>query len=195
MTETIAAIIWVASIVLSLVIRFPHQRRARKQATMMDDEDAADWFFLVGAQLGLIVIPFVYVATGFPALADHEFRPWMGWIGLVVEVGFAWLFFRSHRELGKNWSITLEIRDQHRLVTDGLYRYVRHPMYAAFWLWAIAQAFLIPNWFAGLAGLAGIAGLYFSRVGKEERVMERTFGEEYRSYCARTGRIVPKLFG
>ena len=54
--------------------------------------------------------------------------------------------------LGRNWSITLEIRDSHRLVTDGLYRYVRHPMYTSFWLWAIAQALLIPNWIAGLQG-------------------------------------------
>ena len=84
-------------------------------------------------------------------------------------------------------------RDQHRLVTDGLYRYVRHPMYASFWLWAIAQALLIPNWIAGLAGLAGVAGLYFSRVGKEERLMQQAFGEEYRAYCATTGRVVPRL--
>lgn len=195
MTQTLAAIIWAMSMAAALVIRLPHQRRARKQPTAVDADDAADWFFLVGAQIGLILIPLVYVVVGFPALADHTFHPWMGWVGLLVEAAFAWLFFQSHRELGKNWSITLEIRERHTLVTDGLYRYVRHPMYAAFWLWAIAQAFLIPNWFAGLAGLAGVAGLYFSRVGKEERAMERTFGEEYRAYCARTGRIVPKLFG
>ena len=86
-----------------------------------------------------------------------------GLAGLVVEALFVGLFFESHRALGTNWSITLEIRDRHRLVTDGLYRYVRHPMYSSFWLWAIAQALLIPNWIAGLTGLAGVAGLYFSR--------------------------------
>lgn len=195
MTETIAAIIWAASIALSLVIRLPHQRRARKQAVAADNRDVADLAFLMGAQLGLIAIPLVYVATGFPAFADYAFHPWMGWVGALVEAGFAWLFFESHRELGRNWSIALEIRDKHSLVTDGLYRYVRHPMYAAFWLWAIAQAFLIPNWFAGLAGLVGVAGLYFSRVGKEEEVMRRTFGEAYDTYSARTGRVIPKLFG
>ena len=53
---------------------------------------------------------------------------------------------------GRNWSVSLEIRDKRRLVTDGLYRYVRHPMYASFWMWAIAQALLIPNRWPGLPG-------------------------------------------
>ena len=90
---------------------------------------------------------------------------------------------------GKNWSVSLEIRDEHQLVTDGLYRYVRHPMYSSFWLWAIAQFFLLPNWVAGLAGLIGVAILYFFRVGKEEAMMRGRFGEAYDQYsCAHRAR-------
>ena len=155
--------------------------------------DLSDRLVLAGAAIGLSLFPLVYLVTGFPAFADHAFRAWMGWAGAIVEVLFVWLFFESHRALGRNWSIALEIRHSHRLVTDGLYRYVRHPMYTSFWLWAIAQALLIPNWIAGFAGLAGVAGLYFSRVGKEERLMEQAFGEQYRAYCATTGRVVPRL--
>lgn len=193
MTQTIAAIVWATGMVLWFAIRYPHQRRARKIAVVSQDRDLGDRLVLAGAAIGLSLFPLVYLLTGFPAFADHAFRVWMGWAGATVEVLFVWLFFESHRALGRNWSITLEIRDSHRLVTDGLYRYVRHPMYTSFWLWAIAQALLIPNWIAGLAGLAGVAGLYFSRVGKEERLMEQTFGDEYRAYCAKTGRVVPRL--
>ena len=193
MTQAIAAIIWAAGMVLWFVIRYPHQRRARTIAVVAQGRDRGDRLFLAGAAIGLSLFPLAHVLTGFPAFADHAFRPWMGWVGLVVEALFVGLFFESHRALGRNWSITLEIRDQHRLVTDGLYRYVRHPMYSSFWLWAIAQALLIPNWIAGLTGLAGVAGLYFSRVGKEERLMEQAFGDEYRAYCATTGRVVPRL--
>ena len=193
MTQTIAAIVWAAGIVLWFAIRYPHQRRASKIAVVSQRRDLGDRLFLAGAGVGLSLFPLVYVLTGFPAFADYAFRPWLGWTGAIVEVLFVGLFFESHRALGRNWSVTLEIRDKHRLVTDGLYRYVRHPMYTSFWLWAIAQALLIPNWIAGLAGLVGVAGLYFSRVGKEERLMELAFGEEYRSYCARTGRVIPRL--
>jgi protein-S-isoprenylcysteine O-methyltransferase Ste14 len=193
MSETVAAIVWAAGMVLWFAIRYPHQRRARKITVVAQGRDLGDRLFLAGAGVGLALFPLVYVLSGFPAFADYAFRPWMGWAGTVVEMLFVWLFFEAHRALGRNWSVTLEIRDEHRLVTDGLYRYIRHPMYTSFWLWAIAQALLIPNWIAGFAGLAGVAALYFSRVGKEERLMEQAFGEEYRAYSATTGRVIPRL--
>ena len=64
-------------------------------------------------------------------------------------------------------------------------------MYSAFWLWAIAQALLLPNWIAGFAGLAGFGILFFGRVAREEQMMLETFGDSYRAYMARTGRIFP----
>jgi protein-S-isoprenylcysteine O-methyltransferase Ste14 len=192
MTPDIAAIIWAVGLVAWAVIRAPHQRRARKIKVVNDSRTTADRAALGAATVGLSVIPLIYVATGIPAFADYAFRPWMGWVGLLVELGFLALFHASHKQLGKNWSVSLEIRDRHELVTDGLYRYVRHPMYSSFWLWAIAQFFLLPNWVAGLAGLIGVAILYFCRVGKEEAMMRQTFGEAYDDYAARTGRVVPR---
>jgi protein-S-isoprenylcysteine O-methyltransferase Ste14 len=88
----------------------------------------------------------------------------------------------------------LEVKDQHVLMTDGIYRRVRHPMYTAFWLWALAQSVLIPNAIAGPAGLVGFGTLYFFRVRKEESLMLATFGDEYRSYMQRTGRLVPRVY-
>ena len=52
-------------------------------------------------------------------------------------------------------------------------------MYTAFWLWAVAQALLLPNWIAGLSGLVGFGTLYFMRIEKEERLMLETFGEAF----------------
>ena len=194
MTPTIAAIIWALGLVGWTIIRQPHQRRARKLKTVTDSRSTADRLALGFASFCLSVVPLVHVLTGFPALADYTFRPWMGWAGLVVQVLFLALFYASHRQLGRNWSVSLEIRDDHRLVTDGLYRYVRHPMYSSFWLWAIAQALLLPNWVAGLSGLLGVGILYLARVGAEETMMEKHFGEQYRSYAARTGRVIPRVF-
>jgi len=193
MTQTLAAIIWAVGLVAWAAIRAPHQRRARKIGVVRDSRSVADRLALGAASLGLSVIPIIYVATGFPAAADYPFRPWMGWVGLIVEIAFLWLFYASHGQLGRNWSVTLEIRDQHKLVTDGLYRYVRHPMYSSFWLWALAQFFLLPNWVAGLSGLIGVAILYFSRVGKEEAMMRQAFGADYDAYARRTGRVIPRI--
>ena len=104
------------------------------------------------------------------------------------------LFYRVHKELGRNWSDSLEVREQQKLVTDGLYAYVRHPMYTAFFLWAVAQALLLPNWFAGLAGLVGFGTLFLFRVGREEAMMLDAFGDEYRAYMARTARLIPHIY-
>ena len=64
-------------------------------------------------------------------------------------------------------------------------------MYTAFLLMAVGQAFLISNWVGGLAGLVGFSALFFPRVGKEERLMLDTFGEDYALYMGRTRRLVP----
>ena len=191
MTANIAAIIWVAGIVIWFIIRWPHQKRARKMKVASHRRSNAERAVLLAASVGLVVVPAAHLTTGIFNFANYPFIPALGWAGAIVMAGFLWLFRESHRQLGKNWSITLEIRETHKLVTDGLYQYVRHPMYSAFWLWAIAQALLLPNWIAGLAGLVGVGLLYFSRVAKEEKMMRENFGAEYEAFCARTGRVFP----
>ena len=143
---------------------------------------------------GLGILPFVYVISNAPQFANYPFRPWQAWLGAAAFAASLWLFHRTHRELGRNWSVTLEVREQHALVTTGVYSRVRHPMYSAFWLWALAQALLLPNWIAGPAGLIGFGTLFFLRVGREEALMIETFGEEYRRYMARTSRILPGIY-
>ena len=59
---------------------------------------------------------------------------------------------------------------------------------------ALGQAFLLANWFVGLAGLVGFAILFFLRVDKEEQMMLEFFGPQYRDYMNRTKRIIPYLY-
>jgi protein-S-isoprenylcysteine O-methyltransferase Ste14 len=115
-------------------------------------------------------------------------------LGMVFAGAALAIFHLSHSALGRNWSVSLEIRQGHKLVTEGIYRHVRHPMYAAFWLWAVAQALLLTNWVAGAAGFVGFGTLFFGRVGREERMMLESFGEEYRAYMARTYRLIPGIY-
>jgi protein-S-isoprenylcysteine O-methyltransferase Ste14 len=143
---------------------------------------------------GLFAVPFTYALTDQPKFAGYPFHPLQAWLGVAVLVGAMALFWRTHRDLGRAWSVTLEIRTEHRLVTHGIYARLRHPMYAAFWLWALSQALLLPNWIAGLSGLVGFGTLFFCRVGHEERMMLERFGAEYREYVRRTKRIVPGVY-
>jgi len=194
MTPTIAKIILVIGAIAWFVIRLPHQKRSWKTKTRLDQRTTREKILLTCSFTGLGIIPFLYVAFHVPRFADYPFQPVLAWLGAAVFAASLWLFYRVHQELGRNWSDSLEVREQHKLVTDGLYRYVRHPMYTAFFMWALAQALLLPNWIAGPAGLVGFGILFLLRVGREEAMMLESFGEEYRAYMARTARLIPHIY-
>src|SRR5689334_352627 len=105
MTETLAATIWALGLIVWVAIRFPYRRRARRIQIAAAERTLSERLLLPAATVGLAVIPAIYLATGFPEFADYLFRPWMGWLGLVVEILFLALFHASHRWLGRNWSV------------------------------------------------------------------------------------------
>lgn len=194
MTSSISLLIWAVCLLAWVVIRLPYQRRAMKIRVSRDARTLQDRMALGAATVGLAAIPVLYLATDLVDFADYRFQPWLAWVGVPLSVAFLVLFVASHRALGRNWSVSLEIRREHRLVTEGLYRYVRHPMYSSFWLWALAQTCLVQNAIAGPAGLVGVAILYYTRVGPEEAMMRDAFNGAYDVYARRTGRVVPKVW-
>lgn len=101
---------------------------------------------------------------------------------------------KKNVDLGTNRSILLEVREQHRLITQGVYRRIRHPVYLALGLYSIGQALVIPNWVAGPSNLIAFAILYALRIRAEERMMVEEFGDEYAAYSARTKRLIPGVW-
>jgi protein-S-isoprenylcysteine O-methyltransferase Ste14 len=188
-----AKIIWCIGVVGWFVIRYPHARRSRRTAKLRIFNRNIERALLTISTCGLGIVPAVYVFTGVPSFAAYPLQVWQPWTGAAIFALALWMFRRTHSDLGRNWSVALEVREKHSLVTEGTYKYVRHPMYAAFWLWALAQAVLLPNWIAGFAGIAGFGTLYLLRVGREERMLLETFGNDYRAYMNRTWRIIPRL--
>ena len=140
-----------------------------------------------------ILLPLLHIFTRWLTFADYGLSVWAGFSGILIFALAIWLLWRSHADLGINWRVTTELREKHTLVTSGVFKYIRHPMYSAHWLWGIAQILLIHNWIAGLASLVIIIPLYILRVRREEQMMLKQFGEEYRAYMSQTGRILPRL--
>ena len=184
-------VIWFAGLVAWYIIRHPFERRARKVAPIKSLFGRREWGLLALAFAGLVIVPGVYALTGFPRVLDRPVVPWIAYLGVAVLCGALALFYRSHLDLGRNWSISLEIRSEHRLVRTGVYRLIRHPMYSSFFLLALAQLLLLPNWLAGASGLVGVGLLYTFRIRQEERMMLERFGADYRDYMASTKRLVP----
>ena len=175
------------------VIRRPFERKSSRNVLLRDAMDGREKALLAISLTGLGIIPALYIATGFPAGFDQAFSPLRAVAGLLVFVAALVLFHATHKALGRNWSVTLAVREEHALVTAGVYRFVRHPMYTAFWMWAIAQALTLQNWVAGPAGIIGFGTLYLLRVGREEALMRETFGAAWDAYAARTPRVIPFL--
>ncbi|MBB3773164.1 protein-S-isoprenylcysteine O-methyltransferase Ste14 [Angulomicrobium tetraedrale] len=189
-----AKIVWAVGVVGWYVIRIPFEQKVKRERIVDARHRLRELILLSCSTLGLGIIPMFWATSPLFSFADYPYSVVQFGLGTAVFAFALWLFRRTHEDLGRNWSVTLEIKDEHKLITGGVYRYVRHPMYSAFFLWAVAQLILVPNWIAGPAGIVGFGILYAFRIGKEERMMLDTFGEEYRAYSARTARLLPGIY-
>jgi protein-S-isoprenylcysteine O-methyltransferase Ste14 len=191
MTAAACEVIWFMGLVAWYIIRRRFERKAKKVGVVESFFGRRDATLLIMAVIAMFVVPLIYVLTGFPKSLDRSDIPATAWLGVATLCAALSLFYRSHDDLGRNWSISLEIRKDHRLVTTGVYQLIRHPMYSSFFLLGLAQILLLPNWFAGGAGLLAIGTLYGFRVRQEEQMMLERFGGDYRRYMAGTKRIIP----
>lgn len=174
------------------LVRKRFTSKNKKQDFIREEKSTSDVILLLFDAIGML-IPLVYVFSPWLDFANYSIPFWIGWTGTLLFVCAIYILYLSHADLGKNWSPVLGIKREHTLVTSGIYRYIRHPMYAAHLLWAIAQILILHNWIAGFSFIAVMIPHYLVRVGKEEQMMIDQFGDEYRSYQQNTGRIFPKF--
>lgn len=176
-------------------IRWPYQRQWKANTFSDDRRSGIEHALLAAMFLTMMTLPLVWVFSPWLSFADYRLPGWAGLLGAALFAFAVWLFWRSHRDLAANWSPTLQVREGHELVTAGVYAHVRHPMYAALWLWALAQALLVQNWIAGPPVLLAFAAMYAYRRKAEERMMTDRFGDAYRAYAVRVPRLFPRLHG
>lgn len=186
-------IILLGSVGLVLIPHIQHRRRGDGAKVAASRKGLLEKALLTITALAFM-LTLVWVATPALAAADYLLYPVSLTVGAVCMALGLWVLYRSHADLGTNWSITLELRETHTLVTHGIYRRVRHPMYLALLLYALGQAMVLPNRVAGPAYLIAVALLIALRVGPEERMMGEKFGAEYAAYVVRSGRLIPGVW-
>lgn len=143
--------------------------------------------------------------AGFVAILAYVIQPdwlswatlslplWLRWTGVgIALLGFALLQW-AQNTLGKSWSDAPRMIREQSLVTSGPYQFIRHPIYAAFILILGSTLLVSANWFIGLTWIGMTALEIASRIGFEETLMLEYFGEQYREYMKRTGRLLPRL--
>jgi protein-S-isoprenylcysteine O-methyltransferase Ste14 len=187
-------IVFLVAFIVYMGIRGVFARRARGNEKTVSRVDWSDRTLLSLVMAGSVLVPAAYLFTPWLAFADYRLPAFVPWCGTAVMVAAIWIFWRSHADLGENWSVTLELRKDHQLIRHGVYRSIRHPMYASIWLFTLGQGLLLENWLAGWSAFVTFALLYFVRTPREEQMMCEVFGQEYRDYMRQTGRLFPRFF-
>ncbi|MHA2136057.1 MAG: methyltransferase [Candidatus Thorarchaeota archaeon] len=172
----------------------PSLERSRKDRRAALREEGLHMIFtLIMAWYGNIIVAVLYIFD----------LPWMLWsylnilvefrmIGLILAVLLLPYTYWIGRTIAKNYSFTIEIQKEQQLITTGPYKRVRHPIYSSAILFLASLVLVSDNWLFFVVLLLIIPGLYI-RMKREEEMMINEFGDEYRSYMKRTGRIIPKV--
>jgi len=143
-------------------------------------------FVIIGALLLFFPDPPLHwLAQRFipPGIAAYG----LGLIMVAIGLGFA-VWARVY--LGRNWSATVTVKQDHELVRSGPYALVRHPIYSGILFALVGTAVAIGEW-RGLLAFAAIAVGFLFKIGAEERFMGETFGEQYARYRAEVPALIP----
>ena len=143
--------------------------------------------------LGFVAILVYAIQPAWLSWASLPLPLWLRWAGVGMAIlGFALLQW-AQNILGKNWSDTPRMIEEQSLITSGPYQFIRHPIYTAFLLILGATLLISANWLIGLAWIGMTLLEVASRIGFEENLMLEYFGDQYREYRKRTGRLLPKI--
>ena len=148
--------------------------------------------FLAG--LGMIYIPLFSIFTSYLNYFSINLSNITKIISSIILFFDVIFFYFTHKQLSNNWSPYLEIKENQKLITDGVYKYIRHPMYFQCWIMVIFQGLILSNIFVEIFGIICWGILYFKRINNEEKMMIDEFGNEYKEYMKKTGRLIPPFY-
>jgi protein-S-isoprenylcysteine O-methyltransferase Ste14 len=144
---------------------------------------------------GLLAALLLILPERLPATLNRHFIPttvpivWAGTILVAGGLAFA-VWARLH--LGRNWSATVTVKEDHTLIRTGPYRYVRHPIYTGLLLAFAGTALAIGEW-RGILAFAIVLFAYMRKAQIEEERMSATF-PEYEEYRHTTSALIPFVY-
>ena len=172
-----------------VLIEYPYLRRYRVRPTKDWDKNSAKAWDIAN------LIEPAGMILGFTMIGRiHTWTNLIGWLGLILLVAGITIRWTAVYTLGKYFTGTVLIRNDHRLIRSGLYKYLRHPAYAGSLLAHLGLGLSFSNWFSlGFSAIPYfLAAAYRMRV--EEQALKEAFGAEYLDYSRMSKRLIPKLY-
>jgi protein-S-isoprenylcysteine O-methyltransferase Ste14 len=190
----LAGLILITGMGISGYFRRKADRETGEKVARKADGTAMMTIIRIGGLI-LWLSPFVYLLNpAWMAWSKIGLPEWVRWlgvgIGILCNFSVYWLF----SSIGSVITPTSATRQEHKLVTCGPYRWVRHPLYTVGSSMFIAFGMMADNWFIAALGMLTFI-LMAIRTPKEEANLVEKFGDEYREYMKRTGRFLPKFGG
>lgn len=115
-------------------------------------------------------------------------------LAICAAVSSVWLITMAVKTLGKEWSLTARLVEDHQLATSGPYALVRHPIYTGMLGMLLATGLTISHWAALLVALIVFFIGTTIRVRSEEKLLREAFGEQFETYARSVRAIVPGLY-
>jgi protein-S-isoprenylcysteine O-methyltransferase Ste14 len=117
----------------------------------------------------------------------------VGWTGLIFCFAGAGICCWARFLLGKNWSLSVQQKEDHELVKNGIYKWIRHPIYTGLLLLFIGNGIIVGDYRSILAVLIVLVSFLF-KMRKEERLMMELFGQKYEEYRQTTKALIPFIY-
>jgi protein-S-isoprenylcysteine O-methyltransferase Ste14 len=184
-------------VVLLVVLPVGIYHRVKSESTREPLDRRREGLFMlatlrpVGALFWLALLAWM-IDPGWMRWSSLSLPLWSRWTGVAVIVVACGLLMWTFRSLGMNLTDTVVTRRNHSLVSDGPYRWIRHPFYASAALIMLAIVLITANWFFLATGVL-VFSLLVIRTRTEEAHLVARFGERYRTYMKHTGRFVPRI--
>jgi protein-S-isoprenylcysteine O-methyltransferase Ste14 len=191
----IAVVSLVAAMSISIYYRSKANRAGSQSGDRIDVHQEGPWILNLRRifGLGLWFSALAYLINpAWMSWAQLPLPAWMRWLGAVLMIACVPLIYWMFSSLGKNITPTVAIRNEHTLVTNGPYRWIRHPLYTFGFLAFIGLSLLSANWFIATMVCFGLP-VILARTRIEEQQLIDRFGDDYRAYMQRTGRYFPRL--
>ena len=194
-SETPFRIALVVVIVLTMTVTLYYRLQATSSGEQIDKKDEG-YLFAAVLQLsafGLWIVTFAYLLM--PSSVQWASIPMpisIRWFGVATGIFSSLLMCWTLNSLGNNLTDTVVTRVDATLVTQGPYRWVRHPYYVTTALLMTSVVLLTANWLIGL-GCFAVLSLLAVRTPKEEQRLIDKFGQKYCDYMEKTGRFFPRF--
>ena len=184
--------------VVSMVVRL--RRKNRKLVGMVPEQRIERLMWLVWLPLvaAWCVLPYLALSRTGPPLGIPEFaRQSTGYallraVAMVVAVASLLVTVKCWARMGSDWRMDVSVSKPATLITDGLFRHIRHPIYAFSMLLMLCSAVIVPTTPMAVAAAIHIV-LMNLKARNEERHLLHAHGSDYQRYLQRTGRFLPRL--